>query len=496
MSWQFVTSTKTIFTANMCFLAFMSLFLAISPQWQAVSAQTLSSTDILYVYTTASLGSNFTGTTACAEALTSNLTCYSNLGLAVTDITTWSTLSLADICQDSCTDSLTDYVAAINDVCGESTYYNISGTVQTASDAGEEMIWRQRTTCLTDEATGEYCNTYFQEAAANGTTGVSCSDCYLDYLSSLVNSEWGQDLISPGYFSAKVSSCSATGYSVTYTATSTSSSTTATSTAATNTRCNTTDPDTSTYTVESGDTCLSISAAQDVSTGLLASKNGLDPNCTYLTVGQELCLPEICEIHLVQVNETCDSIIANLTREITVQNLVSWNSELNAQCSNIASLVGKYICITYVHLQALGLISASFAKTKLNVNIARSIRQRCPIRFPSGQLPPQCKCLGLDIHFPGLVLTAICSAVPTNAVTTSNTDCGYWYTVQSGDECQDIASEFGIALDDFYFLNPQLNGTCGDLWAGNSYVSATLHNHDPSLHARLTQNTPVRRSRG
>ncbi|KUI70318.1 hypothetical protein VM1G_06273 [Cytospora mali] len=67
-------------------------------------------------------------------------------------------------------------------------------------------------------------------------------------------------------------------------------------------------------------------------------------------------------------------------------------------------------------------------------------------------------------------------AVPTNAVTTSNTDCGYWYTIQDGDECDTVASEFGISLDNFYFLNPQLNGSCGSLWLGNAYCVEAVGN--------------------
>lgn len=60
--------------------------------------------------------------------------------------------------------------------------------------------------------------------------------------------------------------------------------------------------------------------------------------------------------------------------------------------------------------------------------------------------------------------------VPDNAVTTSNTDCGFWYTIQDGDMCETVASMFSISEKDFYFLNPQLNNTCDSLWLNNSYV--------------------------
>ncbi|KAL3248312.1 hypothetical protein ABHI18_012097 [Aspergillus niger] len=59
--------------------------------------------------------------------------------------------------------------------------------------------------------------------------------------------------------------------------------------------------------------------------------------------------------------------------------------------------------------------------------------------------------------------------VPDNAVTTSNTDCGYWYTIQDGDTCDRVSEIFFIPENDFYFLNPQLDNNCAYLLLGNSY---------------------------
>jgi LysM repeat protein len=298
--------------------------------------------DTLYIYTTSTLG-NITASESCISALTSNVTCYTSLNKAVTQTTSWGSTALSNICTDECTDSLTEYVAAVDDSCGSSTY-NISGTLQVASRAGQELIWKQTVTCLTDDSTDEYCNTEFQDAAVNGTgaSEIGCSQCYLDYLYNIANSEYGQSIINEDYFDARTTSCSATGYTITYTATSTSAS--ASATATTNARCNLTDTDTTVYTVQDGDSCLSISASQNVSTALLASTNGLDSNCTFLTTDQSLCLPLICDIYMVQENDTCDSIIESLSREVNLGAFLSWNSNINSICSNIASLVGTYIC--------------------------------------------------------------------------------------------------------------------------------------------------------
>ncbi|KAI4598969.1 hypothetical protein KJ359_002384 [Pestalotiopsis sp. 9143b] len=381
-----------------------------------------TSSDTLYVYTSTSI-ENITASDACKSALASNVTCYSSLNKAVTEKTSWSSTVLTKICTDECTDTLQDYIAAVDDACGSSAY-NISGTLQTASLAGSELVWKQSVTCLEDDSTGEYCNTEFQDAAVNGTgaSEIGCSQCYLDYLYTIANSDFGQGVISEDYFEARVSSCSATGYTLTATATSTSAAATETS----NVRCNLTDTDSTVYTVKDGDSCSSISALQNVSMGLLTSINALDTNCTYLTAGQSLCLPEICEVYMVQTNDTCDSILDSLVMDVPLQYFLSWNSNINSICSNIASLVGTYVCVS-----PLGTTSV-------------------PTSF-------------------GLRPATTAIAVPTNAVTTSNTDCGYWYTIQDEDTCVDVADTYGISVDDFYFLNPQLNGTCSALWVGNAY---------------------------
>ena len=68
------------------------------------------------------------------------------------------------------------------------------------------------------------------------------------------------------------------------------------------------------------------------------------------------------------------------------------------------------------------------------------------------------------------LLTAF-SAVPTNAVGTTNVNCGHWYTIVTNDTCESIEAAFGISNTTFYFLNPQIDAACESLWLGNSYVS-------------------------
>ncbi|CZR55671.1 uncharacterized protein PAC_05559 [Phialocephala subalpina] len=382
------------------------------------------SVNLLYIYTSSSTAlANISASAACLTALTADVPCYANLGSAVTDTTTWSPSALGYICTKNCTTALSTYVTNVDSACGTEATYNISGTIQTAADLGREMQWRQSTTCLTDPTSGEYCNTYFQGALNSSSTSIGCSTCYLTYLESIVNSEWGQALISDSAFESRVSSCSATGYSATYTATSSSSTSTATATVTSGDRCNKTDASVVLYTVLANDSCIDISASQNVSTGALTSLNGLDLGCSYLSKGETLCLPTTCDVYLVKTNDTCASIINNLSSEIVTAELASWNANINSQCSNLATLVGTYICIS-----------------------------------PPGSALPL---------YLAPATTAV--SVPTNAVGTSNVDCGHWYTIVVNDTCESVEAAFGISNTTFYFLNPQIEADCRNLWLGNSY---------------------------
>ncbi|XRM44387.1 hypothetical protein ABZX51_007529 [Aspergillus tubingensis] len=304
------------------------------------------SNNTLFIYTTSDLNTSlFSG--ACLSALTASVPCYSGLGTAVFQTTTWSPDALDLICAETCQTALDGYVATVNTACGTDTLYNISGMFQTASDAGSEMLWKQSATCLTDRTSGEYCNSLFQTANSNGVN-LTCNNCALDYMSTLVNAPWGQQLLSPVAVSNRILGCSASSsYGVTYTASSTPAATTSSiSDTGGNIRCNITDPSSVLYVVSANQTCLDISVAANVSTPTLANINALGPDCNYLTENQTLCLPDVCDLYMVSVNDTCASILGDLRREISTPTFRSWNPTINSACSNLQALIGQYICLS------------------------------------------------------------------------------------------------------------------------------------------------------
>lgn len=321
------------------------LVLAILPFALAFSNNTLQ------IYNTASLA-NVSASSGCVSALTANLTCYADLGKAVTQVTTWSSGALDLICADTCKQSLNDYVTQVDTACGSGTMYSISGTEQDASLAGQKMQWKQNATCLTDPPTGKYCNLMFQDSAKSSAgSNMTCNDCTLHYLTTLANSQWGQQMIDPSMVASRISRCLA-GATYTVTATtstpSVSTSATATSMVTSNARCNTSDPDARLYTVRSNQTCVDISSANNVSTPALQNMNALDTTCSHLFANQTLCLPSECAIHRVKTNETCSSILSSLDHEISISTFRSWNPSIMVDCSNIDSYVGDDLCIRYL----------------------------------------------------------------------------------------------------------------------------------------------------
>ncbi|KAN0082728.1 hypothetical protein V8E55_008523 [Tylopilus felleus] len=102
-----------------------------------------------------------------------------------------------------------------------------------------------------------------------------------------------------------------------------------------------------TYTVQDGDICDSISAAQNVSTYQLAVVNEgvIDTACDNLQPNSSICLGwegEDCDTtYVVQLGDTCDDIYA--AQSINATLLYGNNPQINPDCTNI--YVGEVLCV-------------------------------------------------------------------------------------------------------------------------------------------------------
>lgn len=102
------------------------------------------------------------------------------------------------------------------------------------------------------------------------------------------------------------------------------------------------------YTVQNGDTCDSISAAQHVSTYQLAVVNYgiVNPDCTNLYAGETLCLghtgEDCTDTYVVQDCDTCEDI--STKTGVPLDTLYANNPQIDDDCSNI--YVGEVLCVS------------------------------------------------------------------------------------------------------------------------------------------------------
>ncbi|KAJ5036790.1 hypothetical protein NUH16_004669 [Penicillium rubens] len=265
------------------------------------------------------------------------------------------------------------------------------------------------------------------------TAAQNCSTCFLSTLQTELNSYFGYDEELAEDFSSLTSSCSKTNYpftspsvytvvpsatasiSVTSTLSSVSSSaTTATADCAEH------------YTIQEGDTCYSISTKFNSSTHELLYRNSLPAYCAgFPSAGTALCIPEACDIYTVQEDDTCYSIMVAHDYAFTVTQLISWNPNINRECSNVNQLIGSQICIS----------------------------------FEKGATP--------TVSLSAAITTA---PVPTDLAGGTNTRCAEYHQVATNETCSLVTVKMGISLIDFYFLNPEVNSTsCNNLIPGESY---------------------------
>ena len=179
------------------------------------------------------------------------------------------------------------------------------------------------------------------------------------------------------------------------------------------------------YTITAGDTCNTISLAHNVSTFDLLYNNGLESYCAnFPSAGHKLCLPHACEIYTVQSNDSCHRIVQAHHNAFTISQMVSWNININRDCSNMDQLVGSQICISFPGDSAL---------TSTTTN------------------------------------TTAKAPTPPNVANGTNINCARYYNISSGDYCALVTVQQRISLQDFYFLNAGVNSTCGNLVLGESY---------------------------
>ncbi|RDB24798.1 hypothetical protein Hypma_007466 [Hypsizygus marmoreus] len=371
----------------------------------------------------------------CITALNATITCdpyiqqlvsndyYGSLGNA--------TLQDA-VCTAGCGSSLTSYHASVVQVCASDPQPWPGVPAAWAGD----VIWATyNRTCLKDPATGAYC---VDQIAAINTGDVDlpisslphdqlCSSCMIALLKNIQSTPYSNyDASYIQDWVAIQSTCS------------TGPLPTAVQPPATNITAlpgvvisNPADSSCLSgnhYTVQSGDDVQKIAVAHGVATGTLKILNGIFPDGTNLFAGQDLCLPRPCPTYLVQPNDNCAAVAA--AHGLTFAQLVSYNPSINLDCTNLLS--DTNICI--------GASGATYTPTTIPGATSTTSGYATATVTPPGSIP-----FG----------------------TTRN--CGKFYEVNSGDNCQQISLNNSITVDLFEQANPSVNADCTNLTPGLFY---------------------------
>ncbi|OJZ87904.1 carbohydrate-binding module family 50 protein [Aspergillus luchuensis CBS 106.47] len=281
-----------------------------------------------------------------------------------------------------------------------------------------------------------YCNTVLGNLTASLTekssATVICDDCYLLSLYNEALFEYGDGPLvrSSSLFQSYTSHCSYTGYTLPPTTTTTLlSSYIATSASATATTAGCSGLS---YAIQSGDTCTSISLSEGIGTTWLLIDNNLPAYCADFPADGTLCLINTCEVYTVRSGDTCDSVAA--AHNLTGVQLQAYNPNIDSGCYNFNLTIWYQICVNE----------------------------------PGQKYTIPSTTVGAATVF------STAAAVPTDIAYSTTQNCGKYYLVAAGDDCDVITLTFGIFLADFRVLNPEINVNCTKLDAEESYCVAPV----------------------
>ncbi|KAH7073207.1 LysM domain-containing protein [Paraphoma chrysanthemicola] len=367
----------------------------------------------------------------CLTALNTTVAnCPSLLNTASIDNPRLNSEQLTALCTTSCRDALTNARTTIKAGCSApNDTITVDAVVYPATFIIDRFRYTYDLSCRVDASSGRYCDELMLSwlAAGNASTkAANCSDCSLGSMQTQLNSAFGFDEEFAEDFQAVKASCGSTGFAFT---------TPAAYAVSTNLPTRANDANVAScsnpYVVIPGDSCDAIALARQVSTFSVIKAGGLKSDCSNLIPGASLCLPAPCTLYRVQDDDDCKKIV-NAHKGVTGAGLLAWNSNLTPLCTNIVEMTRNLICV-----------SPPGGSTS-DITITA--------------IPPTTT-----------IIEATAVPKPTNGHPNTTATCASWYTVQDGDFCESISLRQGIALQDFYWLNPSIDANCTNLWLSTAY---------------------------
>ncbi|ORY12427.1 hypothetical protein BCR34DRAFT_663821 [Clohesyomyces aquaticus] len=379
---------------------------------------------------------------ACLQALNTTYTCDSSIRLL--DRTKFYTRSDLDtVCTTACKAALTARRQPVADSCGSYAYQQSNGLWYQPVVLVDQTLSTVDNVCRKSRTTRDYCNIWYASFNVTNTNGLptfyppngtnQCNDCYLSDITADLKSPLGYSNELSSLHSSLTASCKSTSAysyvkptSINVTPSGNSPSPTPTASTCSGAK----------YTVKAGDSCKSIASTNSITVNeLLVSNNNVIADCkTSPTAGTVLCIrKKSCKLYTVQANETCSSIASKYASlgvsKFTQMQLVSWNTNIRSDCSNLADLLGTTICVNN----------------------------------PGGDYKPS-----TTAHVtPGPAPTP--TTVPGNVANGVTDRCGQYYTIGDRDNCAAVLMKNSITENDFRLLNPGVNADCTNLEIGLAY---------------------------
>ncbi|KAH9480415.1 LysM domain-containing protein [Psilocybe cubensis] len=266
-----------------------------------------------------------------------------------------------------------------------------------------------------------------------------------------------------------------------------------------------TDGCTSYYTVQSGDTCSVMENNFNITLTQITTWNPeINSQCTNIQLGLAYCvassssppstgppsnvapgtITDGCTTYYTVVSgDSCSAIESNY--DITFTQLITWNPEINSQCTNIQ--VGLAYCVASNSPPSSGGPPSNVAPgtittgctsyyTVVSGDTCSAIESRFGITMTqltawNPEINSQCTNIQLGLAY--CVASSSSGTSPTgppeNLASGSLSNCTSYHTVVSGDSCAAMESTAQIAAADFFRWNPEVSTDCSNILVGEAY---------------------------
>ncbi|KAH8682066.1 hypothetical protein BX600DRAFT_544497 [Xylariales sp. PMI_506] len=422
---------------------------------------------------TAATMANLTST--CQDVLAEDVTCDPALiwvmQAARSRFYIFNSSILTEVCTTTCSASLAAQLRRISGACGTGTITFTSGTQLYPAWFAEQALELYDQACLTDPS-GNFCspevgelvgidpaNQQFTTTVTATDAAFECNSCFLSLMSTRLEQPLASNDGLSYMYSSITSSCNITSMAITPIPTTTTWSITPTTSSTTSPTCSGTE-----YHVQPSDTCYSVSMSQGISTIDLLTANDLQAYCANFPTSGTLCIPSssVCTPYTVQAGDTCVSIAQSLAILTSFAQIVSWNPEVGGSCDNIVNMMESVICVsnpggTWINPSSSSATTSSTSTNTIHMTPFSMFPSQTTIVAANYTIIPWANGTRTDCQY------YLDPPVLTNQSTNTTSFL-----------CTDAALAYGITLNELLEWNPSLpSGSSCTMDSGEQYCVGT-----------------------